>query len=66
MRAPVVAIGAAAVLAGFAFSFGSVIWDTCFQRTIPREKLSRVTAYSWLAAMAFLPAGYALAARSPA
>jgi hypothetical protein len=61
IRAPVVVIGAAAVLAGFAFAFGSVIWDTCIQRTIPREKLSRVTAYSWLAAMAFLPAGYALA-----
>jgi hypothetical protein len=31
------------------------------QRTVAPEKISRVGAFNWLSAMAFLPAGYALA-----
>ena len=61
LRAPVVVIGAAALLAGFAFSFGTVVWDTSLQKQIARDKLSRVSAYNWMGAMAFLPAGYAVA-----
>jgi MFS family permease len=57
----VVVIGAAALLAGFAFSFGTVMWDTSLQKQIPRDKLSRVSAYNWMGAMAVLPAGYAIA-----
>jgi predicted MFS family arabinose efflux permease len=60
-HAPVVAIGAAAVLAGFSFSYGTVVWDTSLQQSIAPEKLARVSAYNWMAAMAFLPAGYAIA-----
>ena len=55
------ALRAAAALAGFAFSYGTVIWETTLQRVIPPEKLSRVSAYNWMGAMAFLPLGYALA-----
>ena len=61
LRAPALAIGAAAVLAGFAFSYGTVVWDTALQAFIPRDKLSRVSAYYWMGAMIFLPAGYAIA-----
>lgn len=61
VRAPVPAIAAAAVLAGFAFSFGTVVWDTSLQERIAPDKLSRVSAYNWMGAMAFLPAGYAIA-----
>jgi hypothetical protein len=61
IHAPALAIGAAAVLAGFAFSYGTVIWDTALQQTIAPEKLARVSAYNWMGAMAFLPAGYAIA-----
>ena len=61
LRAPVVVIGATALLAGFAFSFGTVMWDTSLQKQIPRDKLSRVSAYNWMGAMAALPAGYAIA-----
>ena len=61
LRAPALAIGAAAVLAGFAFSYATVIWDTTLQSTIARDKLSRVSAYNWMGAMIFLPAGYAIA-----
>jgi len=51
----------AAALAGFAFSCGTIVWDTSVQRTIGPDKLARVAAYAWMGAMVFLPAGYALA-----
>jgi predicted MFS family arabinose efflux permease len=60
-HAAAVAIGAAALLAGFAFAFGTVIWDTALQQVIAPDKLSRVSAYNWMGAMVFLPAGYAIA-----
>jgi predicted MFS family arabinose efflux permease len=61
LRAPPAAIACAALLAGFAFSYGTVVWDTTLQSTIARDKLSRVSAYNWMGAMIFLPAGYAIA-----
>jgi MFS family permease len=60
-QAPVELLAPAAALAGFAFSCGSVVWDTAVQRTIAPDKLARVAAYGWMGAMVFLPAGYALA-----
>jgi len=60
-HAPAGVIAVAALLTGFAFAYGSVIWDTSLQRTVVPEKISRVSAYSWLSAMVFLPLGYALA-----
>ena len=51
----------AALCAGFAFALGSVVWDTTLQRKVPAEKLARVASYTWMGAMVFLPAGYALA-----
>jgi MFS family permease len=56
-----VAIAVAAVIAGFSFSLGGVIYETGVQHEIAPEKLSRVSAYSWMCAMVFLPLGYALA-----
>jgi MFS family permease len=56
-----VAIAVAAVIAGFSFSLVGVIYDTGVQHEIAPEKLSRVSAYSWMCAMVFLPLGYALA-----
>ena len=61
LRAPALAIAPAAMLAGFAFSYGTVVWDTSLQSLIARDKLSRVSAYNWMGAMIFLPAGYAIA-----
>jgi MFS family permease len=60
-HAPVLLIAAAAVVAGFSFAFGSVIFETGVQQAIAPELLSRVSAYNWMAAMTFLPLGYALA-----
>jgi MFS family permease len=61
VTAPFEVIALAATLAGFAFSFGSIVWETCLQQRIEPDKLARVSAYNWMGAMAFLPAGYALA-----
>jgi predicted MFS family arabinose efflux permease len=60
-HAPLAAIAVAAGLAGFAFSFGAVVFDTAIQQGIEPAKLSRVSAYNWMGAMVFLPAGYAIA-----
>jgi hypothetical protein len=60
-HAPLASIAVAASLAGFAFAFGSVIFETAVQRGIEPAKLSRVSAYNWMGAMVFLPAGYAVA-----
>jgi MFS family permease len=60
-HAPAGVLAPAALLAGLGFSCGSVVWDTALQQTIPAEKLARVSAYAWMSAMVFLPAGYALA-----
>jgi MFS family permease len=57
----VVLLVPAAACAGFAFSLATVVWDSSIQRTIEPAKLARVSAYSWMGAMVFLPAGYALA-----
>jgi hypothetical protein len=59
--APFGAIAVAASLAGFAFAFGSVIYETALQRQIAPEKLSRVASFDWLVAMSVLPLGYAIA-----
>jgi predicted MFS family arabinose efflux permease len=60
-RGPIGAVAVAAGLAGFAFAFGTVVWDTTLQAHIRPDRLSRVSAYNWMGAMAFLPAGYAIA-----
>jgi predicted MFS family arabinose efflux permease len=60
-RAPIGIVGVAAGLAGFAFAYGTVVWDTTMQARIRPDRLSRVSAYNWMGAMAFLPAGYAIA-----
>jgi hypothetical protein len=60
-HAPLASIAVAAALAGFAFAFGAVIFDTAIQAGIEPSKLSRVSAYNWMGAMVFLPAGYAIA-----
>jgi MFS family permease len=61
LTAPYQLIAVGAALAGFAFSYGSIIWETAVQRRVAPDKLARVTAYSWMGAMAFLPGGYAIA-----
>jgi hypothetical protein len=60
-RGPIGVLAVAAGLAGFAFAFGTVVWETNLQARVRPDRLSRVSAYNWMGAMAFLPAGYAIA-----
>lgn len=61
VRAPTVAIAAAAVVSGFGIAVFGTLWDTTLQQHIPAEVLSRVSAYDWLGSIALIPLGYALA-----
>jgi hypothetical protein len=60
-HAHIVLIAAGALVAGFSFSYGSVLFETGVQRAIAPELLGRVSAYNWMASMTFLPLGYATA-----
>ncbi|MGH3152620.1 MAG: MFS transporter [Streptosporangiaceae bacterium] len=52
----------AAGAAGVGLSIFSTLWETTLQREIPREVLSRVSAYDWFGSVAFVPLGYLIAA----
>ena len=60
--APTGAITAGAFVAGFGVATFGTLWDTSLQQHIPREILSRVSAYDWLGSAAFVPLGYILVA----
>ena len=56
------AIGAAAVLAGFSFSYGDGdLGDRASSRRCPARSSARVSAYSWMASDDLPAAGYAIA-----
>jgi predicted MFS family arabinose efflux permease len=61
VHAPVVAIAVVAVPMGIALAVGNTLWETTLQRFVPQRSLSRVSAYDWLASMAFNPLGAAVA-----
>ena len=59
-RAPVPVIATGAFLGGACFSIFAAQWDTTMQRQVPREVLSRVSAYDWFGSTVFLPLGFAI------
>ena len=59
--APVPVIAAGAFLGGASFAVFDTQWQTTMQREVPREVLSRVSAYDWFGSLVFLPLGYAIA-----
>lgn len=59
--APVPVIAAGAFAAGIGLAGAQALWDTALQRHIPREALSRVSAYDWFGSLLFNPVGYAAA-----
>ncbi len=61
LAAPVPVIAAAAVVGTAAMNLGSSLWFTALQEHVPRESISRVSAYDWMGSMVFLPLGLALA-----
>jgi MFS family permease len=50
-----------AVAAGLGLAVFTALWETTLQRCVPREVLSRVSAYDWFGSAAFVPIGYLLA-----
>jgi nicotinamide riboside transporter PnuC len=58
---PVFVISIAAFLTGVGLDFDSIAWDTALQLHVPREALSRVSAYDWLGSMVATPIGLAVA-----
>ena len=59
--APVAAILSGALLAGMALALADAVWETALQEQVPAGVLSRVSAYDWVASLALLPLGLALA-----
>jgi len=57
---PTAVVAAAAAVAFGSAAFGNAVWLTALQERIPRESLSRVSAYDWLGSIVFQPLGYAL------
>ena len=54
-------IAASTFLAALGLTIFNTLFATTMQQEVPPEALSRVTAYDWLASVAFLALGYALA-----
>jgi predicted MFS family arabinose efflux permease len=60
-EAPVAAIAATEVVGGLAIGYAGALWETTLQQQVPRQALSRVSAYDWLGSTALRPLGFALA-----
>jgi MFS family permease len=58
---PLVAVVAAAGMAGIGAEVFGVLWDTAMQQEIPQEKLSRVSSYDALGSFVLIPLGLAVA-----
>jgi MFS family permease len=56
-----VAITAAALVAGIGMEIFGVLWDTAMQQEIPSEKLSRVYSYDGFGSFVLVPVGLAVA-----
>lgn len=54
-------VAAAAAVAGCASGFFSATWFTVFQRNVPREAISRISAWDWEISLAGLPLGMLVA-----
>ena len=61
LEEPALAIAATEVLGGVAVGYADAVWHASLQRHVPREALSRVSAYDWLGSTALRPIGLALA-----
>jgi MFS family permease len=61
LRLPVVAVAAAALLAGLGSALGTALWATVTQQRVPARSLSRVGAFTMVGAFAFGPIAFAAA-----
>ena len=60
--APLAAICGAAFVWGVTLDLWGSLWGTAFQRTIPREALSRASAFDGMGTLLLRPVGLAIAA----
>jgi MFS family permease len=60
IRAPVLVIGVGGFVAGIGLTIFGTLWTTTMQREIPKDVLSRVSAYDWFGSLVFLPIGMAI------
>jgi MFS family permease len=58
--APAAVLTAGTAFAGGGMMFGIALYESTFQRRIPADVLSRVSAYDWFGSLAFSPVGYAI------
>jgi predicted MFS family arabinose efflux permease len=58
--APAALLTAGTFLAGGGMMLGISLYESTFQRRIPADVLSRVSAYDWFGSLAFSPIGYAI------
>jgi MFS family permease len=58
---PALVVALAALAAWITLDFSVTLWQTALQEHVPREALSRVSAYDWLGSLLFMPAGFVLA-----
>lgn len=55
--APVGLLAIGSLFAGIAMMLGNSVWEATLMRHVPREALSRVSAYDWFGSIAFQPLG---------
>jgi MFS family permease len=60
-RLPLPYVATSAALAGTSAGFFAASWFTLFQRNVPREAISRTSAWDWEASLAGLPLGMVIA-----
>lgn len=53
-------LAASGLLAGLGMMLGNSVWEATLMRHVPREALSRVSAYDWFGSIAFQPLGLAI------
>ena len=58
---PTLVIAAAAIVGMAALSLSNAFWETALQEHVPKDALSRVSAYDWMGSLVFMPLGYAFA-----
>ncbi len=58
---PAVVIGVGAAVGSATLEISNTLWYTTLQEHVPRDALSRVSAYDWLGSLIFQPVGFVLA-----
>lgn len=60
LEAPLAVLMVGGFFSGFGIEVFSVLWDTALQQHVPRERLSRVSAYDYVGSFVAVPVGLAV------